>query len=625
MQKYKFKHISLCLIISFVFHILSMTKTQQLNKLRLSILLVCLFYTILPLKSIAIDSYVDSLIYKLEKTTIDTAKFQLLNDLSDNAADGEWEKYNEQLGLLSKSLINNSNKEISKLAKKYYAIYLNNKGYEYAGKADYVKSLEYYADCIKLFEEIGNEKGAALAFSSIGAIYDRLDEVDKALENYKLAMIVWEKYPTDKNIVATLNNIAVIYGRKKLYGIQYSYFLRGYNISKKYNFRNQIVTQIYNGIGTYWWRKKHKNYALYFYQNGIKMSEEIGDRSGLATNLVDLAELYYDLNEYDKAMVLAERSLQVAKAVDYPMLINQSANVLAKIYKAKGNYKLALECRELAIESKEIYNRIDNQKSVIRFQYKSEFDKKEIVSKKEIQKQKILRNGSLGLLAVVLVFAYIFFNQRNKIKKGKILSDNLLLNILPSEVANELKEKGEVNAQYFDEVSVIFTDFVNFTGISETLTPKELVAEIHEYFKGFDAIITSHGLEKIKTIGDAYLAVSGLPNANHQHAKNVMLAAIEIVDFVKSKKENGGLFDIRIGIHSGSLVAGVVGVKKFAYDIWGDTVNTAARMEQNSESGKINVSESTFQLVKNDFEFEYRGKVMAKNKGEIDMYYLINK
>lgn len=595
-----------------------------MNKLPFSILLACLSLAFVTNLSYAEDPYIDSLKNLLNKTTVDTSKLQILSTLSDNAPDGEWEKYNENLGALSKKLILSSDEKTSFVAKKFYGVYLNNKGYEYAGKADYVKSLENYGECVKLYKEINDDRGVALALSSIGAIYDRLDEVDKALENYKLAMKVWEKYPSDKNIIATLNNIAVIYGKKKSPSKQYYYYLRGYTIAKKLGVKNQIVTQIYNGIGTYWWKKKNKELALYFYNNGLKMSEEIGDRSGITNNLTNLAIVYFELNEIDKALGYGKRSLEVAKDVDYPMLIGDAADILSKIYAANGEYKLALETTNIAIASKERYRKIENQKSVIRFQYKSEFDKKEIITNKEIQKQKILRNGSFGVLLVALVFAVIFFNQRNKIKKGKNLSDELLLNILPSEVAEELKQKGEVDAQYFDEVTVLFTDFVNFTGISETLSPKELVAEIHECFKGFDAITSKYGLEKIKTIGDAYLAVCGLPNANNFHAKNTVLAAIEILEFINNRKENGGLFNIRIGIHSGSLVAGVVGVKKFAYDIWGDTVNMAARMEQNSVSGRINISESTYKLVENDFQFEHRGRVSAKNKGDIDMYYIIH-
>jgi len=212
--------------------------------------------------------------------------------------------------------------------------------------------------------------------------------------------------------------------------------------------------------------------------------------------------------------------------------------------------------------------------------------------------------------------------QHEALKSEKKKSDELLLNILPAEVAEELKEKGQSKAQLFDDVSVLFTDFVNFTQMAEQLGAEELVAELHECFRTFDAIMENNGMEKIKTIGDAYLAVSGIPVHNDRHAYNAIKAAREIIAFMKERNERVNTFQIRIGIHSGPLVAGIVGVKKFAYDIWGDTVNTASRMESTSEAGKINISEATHKLAINDFTFTYRGKIDAKHKGEIDMYFV---
>jgi len=198
-------------------------------------------------------------------------------------------------------------------------------------------------------------------------------------------------------------------------------------------------------------------------------------------------------------------------------------------------------------------------------------------------------------------------------------SDELLLNILPEEVAVELKETGKSEARLYNHVTVLFTDFVNFTGISEHMNPKELVAVIHDNFKAFDEIVEKYGLEKIKTIGDAYLTVCGLPVEQKEHAHRVVMAALEINSFMT---QNPNKFEIRIGINTGPVVAGIVGVKKYAYDIWGDTVNTAARMEQYSEPGRINITGATYELVKNEFICEYRGKIEAKNKGEIDMYFV---
>ena len=201
-------------------------------------------------------------------------------------------------------------------------------------------------------------------------------------------------------------------------------------------------------------------------------------------------------------------------------------------------------------------------------------------------------------------------------------SDDLLLNILPADVAEELKQNGSSTARQYEHVSVMFTDFVDFTGTAEALNPQTLVMELNACFTAFDAIIERNGLEKIKTIGDAYMAVCGLPVSDPRHAQKAVQAALEIRDFIEDRKGRKQVFDIRIGINSGPVVAGIIGVKKFAYDIWGDTVNTANRMEQHGQAAKINISTSTYELVKNDYQCEYRGKIAAKNKGEVEMYFV---
>jgi class 3 adenylate cyclase len=216
-----------------------------------------------------------------------------------------------------------------------------------------------------------------------------------------------------------------------------------------------------------------------------------------------------------------------------------------------------------------------------------------------------------------------------ELRLEKQKSDDLLLNILPEEVANELKEKGSADAKQFDMVTVMFTDFKGFTKISERLSPSQLVEEIHICFKAFDDIIEKHNIEKIKTIGDAYMCAGGLPVSNETHAIDVVNAALEIRQFMqehleKKKLASEEVFEIRIGIHTGPVVAGIVGIRKFAYDIWGDTVNVASRLESSGEAGKINISGSTYEYVKDQFACTHRGKIEAKNKGQIDMYFVEN-
>jgi class 3 adenylate cyclase len=216
-----------------------------------------------------------------------------------------------------------------------------------------------------------------------------------------------------------------------------------------------------------------------------------------------------------------------------------------------------------------------------------------------------------------------------ELNEEKEKSERLLLNILPEEIADELKQRGKVQPRRFDDVSMIFLDIVEFTKIAEQIPPEQLIEELDYYFQAIDTIFSKHGVEKIKTIGDAYLAVTGLPVPDANHALTALNAAIEILDFIKKEKEKrvaaGKMaFDLRIGIHSGSVIAGVVGNSKFAFDIWGDDVNIAARLESSGEKGRINVSESTWRLVNGHYSFEQRGKVNAKYKGEIEMYFLEN-
>jgi class 3 adenylate cyclase len=206
-------------------------------------------------------------------------------------------------------------------------------------------------------------------------------------------------------------------------------------------------------------------------------------------------------------------------------------------------------------------------------------------------------------------------------------SEELLLNILPYDTAQELKAKGSTEARHYSDITVMFTDFKGFTGIAEKLTPQQLVTEIDMYFKAFDLIADMHGIEKIKTIGDAYMAAGGLPTENTTHAQDVIRAAIDIRAFVENQKSiriAKGLpyFEIRIGVHTGPVVAGVVGHRKFAYDIWGDAVNLASRMESSGEAGRINISAATYERIKDKFTCTFRGEIEAKNKGQVGMYFV---
>ncbi len=210
----------------------------------------------------------------------------------------------------------------------------------------------------------------------------------------------------------------------------------------------------------------------------------------------------------------------------------------------------------------------------------------------------------------------------HRLEEERRRAEGLLLNILPGEVARELGVKGLVSPKYFEDVSVMFTDFVGFTTSAEKLAAEDLVTLLNEYFTAFDEIIRRHGLEKMKTVGDSYMCIGGLPTRNPSHAVDTVLAALEMVRFVKERPP-GELpveWSMRVGIHTGPVVAGVVGTLKFAFDIWGDTVNFSSRMESSGVPNRVNISDRTWSRVKDFFECEHRGKIQTKDKREVDMY-----
>jgi class 3 adenylate cyclase len=211
-----------------------------------------------------------------------------------------------------------------------------------------------------------------------------------------------------------------------------------------------------------------------------------------------------------------------------------------------------------------------------------------------------------------------------ELRNEKEETERLLYNILPVEIAKELKENGTILPRRYEEITILFTDFRGFTNTVAAMPANRLVAELNDIFKDIDDIIDKYGIEKIKTIGDSYMVAAGLPKESQNHAVQTVRAALEMVRFIGHRNETSAIkWQMRVGIHSGAAVAGVVGKRKFTYDVWGDTVNIASRMETSGEPGKINISAFTYYLIKDQFDCEYRGKVDAKGKGEIDMYFVL--
>lgn len=340
-----------------------------------------------------------------------------------------------------------------------------------------------------------------------------------------------------------------------------------------------------------------------------------GEREALNRNMVELRKKEQQLS------ALSQQAQQT---------IAEQKGVLATVSMEKE------QLDRIAIRKQKLVEALQNENMLDSIAYAQDRQEQEY----KLQSAKNFRNVLLLVLAFALVIVGLIYrrfleNQKQRrilqeknhqIEDERQRSDELLLNILPAAIANELKVDGKAKARRYDRASVLFIDFYSFTKISEQLTPEELVSELDTYFKAFDFIIGQYKLEKIKTIGDAYMVASGLSD-RITSPLSIVKAALEMQEFLsdmryEKSKENKPFFEARMGIHIGPVVAGVVGVKKFAYDIWGDTVNVAARMQAASEPGHINVTEEVYNEIRYNFNCRYRGKFPAKNKGDIEMYYV---
>ena len=527
----------------------------------------------------------------------------------------------------------------------------NAKAYLLMGVSKYLnsdnpKALEYYQRSLKIAEEIGDKTGMASTIGNIGIIFYYQGDYPKALEYYQRSLKITEEIGDKTGMANAILNIGNIYKDQGDYPKALEYYHRSLKINEEIGDIKGMSTTIVN-IGIIYYYQGDYPKALEYYHRSLRIQEEIGDKAGMSNALNNIGLIYQDQGDYPKALEYCKKALRISKEIGALNREKDTCQCLYDTYKAMGKGNEAL----VYLEKIQIIEDSLNAEETSKKLQQMEFAKvmladslnqvaKDIevqnTRKEEIRKSEKTRNILLGSGLFLLLLAGGFFSRwryvkksRDIISKEKDRSDNLLLNILPAEIAEELKAKGEAVARDFDQVSILFTDFKEFTQMSEKLSAKELVGEINHCFKAFDGICEKYDIEKIKTIGDSFMAAGGLPVPKEDSVKNTVLAALEMTAFIikrKVERENAGQlgFEMRAGIHTGNVVAGIVGVKKFQYDIWGDTVNTASRMESNGEIRRVNISQFTYDIVKNDpqFSFTSRGKVQVKGKGEVEMWFV---
>ncbi|MFA7326915.1 MAG: adenylate/guanylate cyclase domain-containing protein [Candidatus Kapaibacterium sp.] len=525
------------------------------------------------------------------------------------------------------------------------AVY-NNLGLIYKEKGEYVNALEYFDKSINIKSLLDNWQEKASTFHNIGLIYMELNELDKALEFINKSI----KIEKEKKNIRGLANSYVVIGdilmEKNKYNEALEYLENSLEINQKIGDKSGIAFSLMS-IGKLYSKQNDFKKAESYFERSLNYFEEIGELKGISNVLSFLGLLEFKKGDLKSALANCKRSESIAMKSEDIVSKKQSCECLYQVYKKTSQPIKALQYYERMIgyskkmstrEASKELQRIEFQKAKLADSLRQEKMRMTTKLKYEnrIAEENQERNIALAFGLILVLVAGGLFSRNRYIRKTKDVislekdrSQNLLLNILPAEIARELMEKGKSAARDFENVTIMFTDFKEFTQASEKLTAHELVEEINYCFEKFDGICEKYRIEKIKTIGDSYMAAGGLPVPYKSSTKNTVLAGIEMQEFIikraeNRQKENQICFEMRIGIHSGPVVAGIVGVKKFQYDIWGDTVNTASRMESAGEVHRINIGHSTYNILKDDpdFVFEHRGKINAKGKGEVDMYFV---
>jgi adenylate cyclase len=475
---------------------------------------------------------------------------------------------------------------------------------------DFEKAASYYESSLELYRKLDKKKEMARGYNNFGSLAEDMNKPEKALFYHRKSREIWQSLGKPGFEGVNFMHLGVCHDL--LGQTDSAIFYLGQSVKTLESMKdNQNLALVYNLLGNAYYKGGQIQNAKKWCEKGLAISKQLLVVRYQAKSCDCLFNVYEDLGDLRKALFYHKQSVLLRDSV----YNEQKAKEITRIEMDHG-----FQQRQFADS---LETSVKKQKEELKFQ-------------QDLTREKEKRNVSIFAGILFLFLAGGLWNRLYYVRKSRALlsdekekSEKLLLKILPAEIVEELKEHGKSEGRDHNDVSILFVDVKDFTGVALKMTPKELVSEINTCFEAFDAITESHGLEKIKTIGDSYMAAAGVPAPKKDGARQTILASLAIQEYLKDRKkirDAEGLpsFEMRAGIHTGHVVAGVVGSNKFQYDIWGDAVNTASRMETSGEAGKVNISGTTYEMVKDDpdFQFDFRGAIKAKGKGLLDMYFV---
>jgi class 3 adenylate cyclase len=553
---------------------------------------------------------------------------------------------------------------------------------------EYALAFEMFTDALAVAREIGDQKGTLKALIGTGQLRLYVDDPIIALESLFRAEKVARDLGNREALAEVYNNIGAIYHMEREFTKAIDYYKRSIDIYVELDKQTEIA-RAYNNFGALWQDRNEPIIAIDYHRKSLRIWRELNDKGWLRLSNIHLGVCHKLMGNLDSAMhyltldtedskvtgkdriqssvyaeignvhiaagryqlasIQCQAGLRIASKTGRVNNLLQNCQCLYRAYEELGKDKEALKYYKLYTSYQDSAKNEDKAKEMTRVEMSHQFERKQIADSVQRSQKKILReleyqrelaheradrNIALGLGLGILLLAgglwsrlrYVRRVQRT-IKKERDRSEELLLNILPVEIAMELKQFGKAKAKRYDKAAILFTDFERFTDTAAQMHASELVEEINSCFTEFDRICDQYGIEKIKTIGDSYMAAGGLPVPNPNSTVALVQAALDMQQFIRQRVKQrmaDGLpsFKMRAGIHVGPVVAGIVGVKKFQYDIWGDTVNTTSRLESSGQVGRVNISAATYELVKEEFTCEYRGEIVVKGKGKLGMYFV---
>ncbi len=516
--------------------------------------------------------------------------------------------------------------------------------------ANFAKSVEYCHQALSLAESLGDSSLLCLAYIIYGNEYVRsgMMEVGKPYLNRGLALA--EKLRASDMLLNALGGLANLTMSPADSLVNQQYYKRIVQLCEQEGWKSMLGAAIQNRGWTLLNQGRFQEAADHF-QRSLEIAESMNFSGQIMYETTGLALAFLELKRYEEALKNAQRGLVLSKESGSKFQVYLNLSVISAYYRARKDFEKALVYMDtVRLYQDSIFNTEQTQK-ISALQFNAQEQRKNLELQKiqaENERSAILRNSFAGGFVVILGAAawllVLYRRQRHaksviqhksaeleeknsQLEIQRARSDDLLLNILPESIAKRLKDGETAIADHYENVSILFADIVGFTPLAARQSPRQMVVWLNDLYTRFDRAARNCGVERVKTIGDAYMCVAGVPEHCTDHAQRIVRFALAIREEARMfSQEVGEQFDLRIGIDSGEVVGAVVGEAKFSYDLWGDTVNTAARMESHGERGKIHLSEAVIralgQTAKQDFRVESRGELEIKGKGMMRTFFL---